>query len=159
MTRAPRSRPGAGEPTADVLAAEWALGVLEPAEREAAEARAAADPDFAAAAAAWSERLSALAEEAPAVEPTADLWPRIAAALGDPTVAPAAIARERAAGRRRGGGRARAAPAHGALAPARRGGDGAGRGQCGAGRVRGEPPPAGAAAAAQRQAGSRRAPR
>ena len=77
MTRAPVPR----RPPDDTLAAELALGVLDAQARAAAEARAAADPAFAAEAAAWSARLHPLSEEAVAVEPGAELWPRIEAAL------------------------------------------------------------------------------
>ncbi len=77
MSRAPTSRRAEG----DTLAAELALGVLDAEERAVAEARAAADPTFAAEAAAWSARLHPLSEEAASVEPGSELWSRIEAAL------------------------------------------------------------------------------
>lgn len=91
MSRAPDpgSAADADRPKGDTLAAELALGVLDAVERAQAEARAAADPAFAAEAAAWSARLHPLAEEAPPVEPGPDLWSRIAAALPAQAAAPA----------------------------------------------------------------------
>ena len=88
MSRAPDSGPTSARPAGDTLAAELALGVLDAAERDAAEARAAADPAFAAEAAAWSARLHPLSEQAAEVEPGPALWGRIEAAL--PAQAPAA---------------------------------------------------------------------
>jgi anti-sigma-K factor RskA len=61
---------------ADLLAAEYALGALEAAERAAAEARLAADPAFAAAVAAWAARLAPLDAAYRAVE-APDLLPAI----------------------------------------------------------------------------------
>jgi anti-sigma-K factor RskA len=66
---------------ADLLAAEYALGVLEADQRREAEARLQRDPAFAAEVAAWSERLAPMAEATPAVSPPAALWGRIAARL------------------------------------------------------------------------------
>lgn len=63
----------------DALAAEYALGVLEPAEMRDAARRLAEDPDFARAVAAWQERLTPLAARVPSMEPPEDLWDRIAA--------------------------------------------------------------------------------
>lgn len=88
MTRAPAPR--RRTPPVDTLAAELALGVLDADARTAAEARAAADPAFAAEAAAWSERLHPLAEEVAPTEPSAELWARIAASLGSETEVEAA---------------------------------------------------------------------
>ena len=81
MTRAPDAAPVPRRPADDTLAAELALGVLDAQARSAAEARAVADPAFAADAAAWSARLHPLSEEAVDVEPGAELWTRIEAAL------------------------------------------------------------------------------
>ncbi len=72
-----------------LLAAELALGVLDGEARAKAEARAAADPEFAAEAAAWSARLHPLAEDVAPVAAPDGLWPRIEAAL-PPEVAPQA---------------------------------------------------------------------
>jgi anti-sigma-K factor RskA len=68
-------------PEDEALAAEHALGVLSGPERAAAQARMARDPDFAAAVETWRARLAPLADEIPAVEPAAALWPRIERAL------------------------------------------------------------------------------
>lgn len=65
----------------DLLAAEHALDLLDPAERRAAEGRMARDPAFAAEVQAWSERLAPLAEEAAPAEPPPELWARIARGL------------------------------------------------------------------------------
>lgn len=64
------------------LAAELALGVLDGAERAAAERRVLADPKFAGEVEAWSNRLAKLAEEAESREAPASVWPRIEAQLG-----------------------------------------------------------------------------
>ena len=69
------------EPVA--LAGELALRVLSPAEEAQARARAGADPAFAAEVDAWNEDLAGLAEEIAPVAPSARLWPRIQAAIGD----------------------------------------------------------------------------
>lgn len=58
----------------DLLAAEYALRLVEGAELEEARARAARDPEFAAAVAAWEEKLQPLAEVLPAVEPSPAVW-------------------------------------------------------------------------------------
>lgn len=56
----------------DVLAAEYALGLLEGEERAAARARMTTDPDFARHVASWEARLAPLAEDlAPARPPAA----------------------------------------------------------------------------------------
>lgn len=60
----------------DLLAAELALGVLDPAERAAAETRASTDAGFAALVDAWRERLAPMLELAD-VAPPVDGWARI----------------------------------------------------------------------------------
>ncbi len=65
----------------DALAAEYALGVLGPAERRDAEALLASDASFAASVARWRRELSPLVETAPSVSPPAALWDRIEAEL------------------------------------------------------------------------------
>ena len=65
----------------DALAAELALGVLDGNARAAAVALAERDDAFAAAVAAWHERLAPLLDEIGAVEPGPALWIRINAAL------------------------------------------------------------------------------
>ncbi|MCQ0971194.1 anti-sigma factor [Paracoccus sp. TK19116] len=65
MTDAPASPPIplTPEEESQALAAEYALGLLEDAELEAAQARVATDPDFAAMVREWHERLASLADE------------------------------------------------------------------------------------------------
>lgn len=65
----------------DALAAEFALGVLDGDARAEAVALAKRDDAFAAAVAAWHERLAPLLDEIAAVEPGTALWTRINAAL------------------------------------------------------------------------------
>lgn len=66
----------------DVLAAELALGVLDPAERAEALRHCLSDPDFAAAVELWGLRLSPLLAELPSVETPAHIWPMVAARVG-----------------------------------------------------------------------------
>ncbi len=73
----------------DGLAAEFALGTLAPNERAEAERLIAADPDFAARAVHWENRLSPLALSLAPVEPPAHLRDRVMQAVaggGDETV-------------------------------------------------------------------------
>jgi anti-sigma-K factor RskA len=65
----------------ELLAAEYALGVLVGPDRAAAERRMARDRSFAAMVAAWEQRLAPWAAEIPDVTPPPDLWARIAADL------------------------------------------------------------------------------
>ena len=74
----------------DLLAAEYVLGVLDDADRHAAEARLERDPAFAAEVAAWTGRLGPLAETAAPVSPPPELWARIDAALERPAATPRA---------------------------------------------------------------------
>jgi anti-sigma-K factor RskA len=67
-----------GPPTA----AEYVLGVLDARERRRCELRALRDPAFAREVAFWEERLGVLAEGILPVQPPADGWARIEAALG-----------------------------------------------------------------------------
>ncbi len=64
-----------------VLAGEYVLGALDEAEMLAVRRRAAADPELAAAIAAWERRLAPLADAVPPVAPPDELWARIAAAV------------------------------------------------------------------------------
>jgi anti-sigma-K factor RskA len=75
--------PGGGDPPDDEeLAAELVLGVLGPAERRSAQARAEADREFQARVAGWERRFAPwLAEVAP-LAPSAQLWPQIRRHLG-----------------------------------------------------------------------------
>lgn len=68
-------------PEADLLAAEYALGVLEGDARAEAAARVKNDRAFAAAVEAWSLRLTPLAEALPETAPPAGLKARIEADL------------------------------------------------------------------------------
>jgi anti-sigma-K factor RskA len=65
----------------ELLAAEYALGVLAGADRTAAERRMARDRAFAAMVAAWEQRLAPWADEIADVAPPADMWDRIATEL------------------------------------------------------------------------------
>jgi anti-sigma-K factor RskA len=66
----------------DLTAAEHALRLLTGEERREADAREAADPEFAAEVARWRGRLAPLDEEIAAVAPPTGLWRRIAGATG-----------------------------------------------------------------------------
>jgi len=65
----------------DLLAAEYALGLLDGDALRQARVLAATDPDFAAAAAAWQTRLAPLLDALPAVEPGPKMWERISRAI------------------------------------------------------------------------------
>jgi anti-sigma factor ChrR (cupin superfamily) len=62
-------------------AAEYVLGVLTREEREAVKRAAAADPALAEEIESWNEQLSPLLLDAPEVEPPADLFDKIKAAI------------------------------------------------------------------------------
>jgi anti-sigma-K factor RskA len=64
-----------------MLAAEYALGVLAGAEREAAARRVAQERAFAALVAGWEERLAPWAAEIAELAPPPQVWERTAAAL------------------------------------------------------------------------------
>jgi anti-sigma-K factor RskA len=68
-------------PEDELLAAEYALGVLAEADRAAAQARMARDHGFARLVSQWEERLSPWAAEISEVAPGPQVWDRIAAAL------------------------------------------------------------------------------
>jgi anti-sigma-K factor RskA len=70
-----------GLPEGELIAAEYALGVLAGTDRAAAERRIARDQAFAHLVTAWEERLAPLAEEIPAVTPPPDVWVGIDSAL------------------------------------------------------------------------------
>jgi anti-sigma-K factor RskA len=65
----------------ELIAAEYALGVLAGAERADAARRVAREPGFARMVAAWEERLTPWAAEIADVSPPLALWARIADAL------------------------------------------------------------------------------
>jgi anti-sigma-K factor RskA len=75
----------------DMLAMEWALGVLDPRARAHAEERRATDPEFRAACDDWLERLAPLSDELAPAAPAPDLWSRIEAEI-DRAERPAAFA-------------------------------------------------------------------
>ena len=68
-------------PEDELLAAEYALGVLAGADRMAVEQRVTRDNTFARLVSAWEERLSPLAAEVSEVVPPPQVWDRVAAAL------------------------------------------------------------------------------
>jgi anti-sigma-K factor RskA len=70
-----------GLPEDELLAAEYALGVLDGIDRATAEQRIARDRGFARQVAAWEERLAPWAAEIPGMLPAPHVWDRIAAAL------------------------------------------------------------------------------
>ena len=72
----------------EILAGEYALGLLDGAEGEAFERRMADDAKLDAAVARWQARLAPIDATAPAVEPSAGLWQRIESGLG---IAPAPL--------------------------------------------------------------------
>ena len=73
-----------------VLAAEYALGTLDAGERVQVQTMMAVDREFAAICEAWEYRLSALNQMVGLVEPRAEVWERIKAAITRPTPAEAA---------------------------------------------------------------------
>lgn len=69
-------------PTDDILAAEYVLGVLDADERAAARERVARDDAFARLVAAWEERFAPWLAAHAEVAPSAHVWPRIRRRLG-----------------------------------------------------------------------------
>lgn len=83
----------------EALAAEYALGVLDGAERRAAEDLLARDPGFAAAVARWRAEVEPLLETVPAAAPPAGTWERIDAKVApQPARAAPAVAAAREPG-------------------------------------------------------------
>lgn len=70
-----------GLPEDELLAAEYALGVLDGIDRATAEQRMARDRGFARQVAAWEQRLTPWAAEIPEMLPSPHVWDRIAGAL------------------------------------------------------------------------------
>jgi anti-sigma-K factor RskA len=66
--------PPASDHGDDLLAAECALGVLQGAERDAAQRRRLREPGFDRAVEAWEDRLAGLAESVASVAPPAQVW-------------------------------------------------------------------------------------
>ena len=72
----------------DLLAAEYALGLLEGGERADAERQASRDAGFAALVDEWNERLAPMLAGVAPVEPDPALWDRIVASLEQPEKRP-----------------------------------------------------------------------
>jgi anti-sigma-K factor RskA len=68
----------------ELIAAEYALGVLSGTERSGAEHRLAGEPAFARLVGAWQERLAPMVTEIDEVSPPPHVWDRVAAALPAP---------------------------------------------------------------------------
>jgi anti-sigma-K factor RskA len=68
-----------------LTAAEYVLGVLDEAQRRAADRRIARDAVFAREVAFWEERLGSLADAVPSVTPPPDGWARIESVLNGST--------------------------------------------------------------------------
>ncbi len=66
----------------DMLAAEYVLGTLEPAEAADVARRLPIEPPLAASVIAWEDRLAPLALLAPPVTPPPDLWTRLERSIG-----------------------------------------------------------------------------
>ena len=77
---------GREPPSADLLAGEYVIGVLDAEQRREAEARIARDPGFARLVAEWERRLAPLLDDLAPVEVPAHLWPRVRTRLGWPAV-------------------------------------------------------------------------
>jgi anti-sigma-K factor RskA len=73
--------PGALDPEDDLLAAEFVLGTLDPAERAMVAARRQREAGLERAIAAWEQRLAPLAEAAPEIPPERDFLPDIEARI------------------------------------------------------------------------------
>lgn len=65
----------------DILASEYALGILDAEERAEAERLRAKDAAFARLVSDWEQRLTPLSETIPPIDPPASLWRKIDAAL------------------------------------------------------------------------------
>ncbi len=73
-------------PSADLLAGEYVLGVLDADQRRAAQARIASDSGFARLVSDWEQRLAPLLAEFGDAEVPPHVWPRIRSQLGWPSV-------------------------------------------------------------------------
>ncbi len=69
-------------PSNDILAGEYALGLLSAEDRLDAEARIERDPSFARLVLEWQQRLAPWLEATDAVEPPAYVWPKVRSRLG-----------------------------------------------------------------------------
>ena len=75
------------EESANLLPAEYVLGVLSGSERREFAARLAQEPDLAREVVFWGDRLGALAKDVKPVAPSAALWSRIEVAIAQPPAA------------------------------------------------------------------------
>lgn len=76
-------------PSADILAGEYVLGVLDAARRAEVERRIASDPGFGRLVTQWENRLAPMLESLGTEAVPAHLWPRIRTSLGWPSAATA----------------------------------------------------------------------
>ena len=76
-------------PSADILAGEYVLGVLDAAQRAEVERRIASDPGFGRLVTQWENRLAPMLESLGSEPVPAHLWPRIRTSLGWPSAATA----------------------------------------------------------------------
>ncbi|MEN5203290.1 anti-sigma factor [Stenotrophomonas sp. TWI700] len=76
-------------PSADILAGEYVLGVLDAARRAEVERRIASDPGFGRLVTQWENRLAPMLESLGSEPVPAHLWPRIRTSLGWPSAATA----------------------------------------------------------------------
>lgn len=76
-------------PSADILAGEYVLGVLDAARRAEVERRIASDPGFGRLVTQWENRLAPMLESLGTEPVPAHLWPRIRTSLGWPSAATA----------------------------------------------------------------------
>ena len=76
-------------PSADILAGEYVLGVLDAAQRAEVERRIASDPGFGRLVTQWENRLAPMLESLGSKPVPAHLWPRIRTSLGWPSAATA----------------------------------------------------------------------
>lgn len=74
-----------------LIAAEWALGLLEGEELLAARGKHAVDPDFAWRKEWWDNWFAPLADEIAPAEPSPQVWGRIASAINTPAPAAAEV--------------------------------------------------------------------
>jgi anti-sigma-K factor RskA len=77
---------GQEPPSAEILAGEYVLGVLDAGQRREAQGRIDRDPGFARLVADWEHRLAPLIETGSTADVPPHLWPRIRTRLGWPAV-------------------------------------------------------------------------
>lgn len=79
-------REGALPDDRDLIAAEYVIGLLTPAEARAVEVRASNDPALAASILDWQSRLYPMTEAVPPVTPPASVWARLEKEVGTASV-------------------------------------------------------------------------